>query len=752
MSQEFVTTANVGGQEIRFVTGVLAEQAGGAISLYFGDCMLLATATMSSSVREGLDFFPMSVDYEEKMYAAGRIPGSFFRREGRATTDSILVSRLVDRPLRPLFPKGMRNEVQVIITTLSSDGENHLDVMAVNAASAAMHISNVPWDGPIAAVRVGRIDGELVLNPSIEAMEGSDLNLRMAGTKDAITMVEAGANEVPEDVMVQALSFGHAGMQPLIQAQMDLREMCGKEKSEPTQKLENEELLALMADKARSQIDALLVQYPERHERSEHMGALRDSTIAAMVEADEELDAKMLGGLFSSVMKSAIRQRILDGVRPDGRDYTTVRKLVSDTGLSPRAHGSGLFKRGETQVMSLAALGTLREAQKLDGLNSSSPVRYMHHYNFPPFSTGETWPLRGPKRREIGHGELARNALLPVLPDEETFPYTIRVVSEVLSSNGSTSQASVCASTLALMDCGVPITRPVAGIAMGLIMSDEKYAILTDIQGLEDHLGDMDFKVAGSRKGITALQMDIKISGLSEELMAEALNQALQARLVILDHMEETIEAPREELNEWAPRLISIKINPEKIGAIIGKGGSTIRSLEEVYEVSVDIQEDGTVFIAGTDKVKSEAALRQVELLTKEVAAGETYTGKVVRTTDFGAFVELIPGTDGMVHISQLASERIPSVESVVQIGDEVMVMVISVAPDGKIRLSRKAVLEGWTLEEAIAADMGGNKGGGGRGGDRRGGGGRGGDRRGGGGGNRGGGGGGGNRGGDRRR
>jgi len=735
MSQKQVTTATVGGQEVRFETGVLAEQAGGAISIYFGDCMVLATATMSSSVREGLDFFPMSVDYEEKMYAAGRIPGSFFRREGRATTESILISRLIDRPLRPLFPKGMRNEVQVIVTTISADTEQYMDVMAVNAASAALHISNIPWAGPVAAVRVGRIDGELVINPSIEQLEESDLNLRLAGTADAIIMVEAGADEVPEDVMVQALSFGHAQMQPFIQAQEELRELCGKEKSEPVQKLEDSDLVTAMADKVRSQIDGLLAQYPERHERGQHMKELRESTIEAMVADNEELDAKVLSEAFGSVMKKAIRQRILDGVRPDGRDYTTIRQLTSDTGLSPRAHGSGMFKRGETQVLSIAALGTLREAQKLDGLTSGDSKRYLHHYNFPPFSTGETWPLRGPKRREIGHGELARNALLPVIPSEEDFPYTIRVVSEVLSSNGSTSQASVCASTLALMDCGVPIKRPVAGIAMGLITDDEQYAILTDIQGMEDHLGDMDFKVAGTREGITALQMDIKISGLSEELMAEALNQALQARLEILDHMEATIEAPREELNEWAPRLISIKINPDKIGAIIGKGGSTIRSLEEVYEVSVDIQEDGTVFVAGTNREKADGALRQIELLTKEVEAGETYTGKVVRTTDFGAFVELIPGTDGMVHISQLSSERVPSVESVVQIGDEVMVMVISVAPDGRIRLSRKAVLEGWTLEEAIAADSGGGGGkrGGGRGGDRRGGGGRGGDRRGGG-------------------
>ncbi len=744
MSQEYSTIAVVGGQDVRLSTGVLAEQAGGAVSIYFGDCMLLATATMSSSVREGLDFFPMSVDYEEKMYAAGRIPGSFFRREGRATTASILVSRLTDRPLRPLFPKGMRNEVQIIITTLSSDGENFMDVMAVNAASAALAISDIPWNGPVAAVRVGRIDGEFVLNPSIEAMENSDLNLRLSGTADAIIMVEAGADEVPEDVMVKALSFGHAGMQPIIEAINKLREMCGKEKAEPVQHLQDEVLVAAVSDRVSAQIDEILQNYPDRHDRGEHMGALRDTTIEAMMAENEELEAKALGEAFGSIMKKAIRQRILDGVRPDGRDYTTIRQLTSDTGLSPRAHGSGLFKRGETQVLSIAALGTLREAQKLDGLNDNDTKRYLHHYNFPPFSTGETWPLRGPKRREIGHGELARTALLPVIPSEDDFPYTIRVVSEVLSSNGSTSQASVCASTLALMDCGVPIKRPVAGIAMGLVTDGEgEYAILTDIQGMEDHLGDMDFKVAGTREGITALQMDIKISGLSEELMAEALNQALQARLEILDHMEETIESPREELNEWAPRLLSIKINPDKIGAIIGKGGSTIRSLEEVYEVSVDIQEDGTVFIAGTNKEKSNAALRQVELLTKEVEAGETYTGKVVRITDFGAFVELIPGTDGMVHISQLSPERVPSVDSVVQIGDEIMVMVISVAPDGKIRLSRRAVLEGLTLEEAIASDMGGNKRGGG-GGNRRGGG----DRRGGGGNRRGGG--GGNR--DRRR
>lgn len=733
MSEERTFTTKVGNNEIIVSTGRLAEQAGGSVTLRIGDSMLLAAATMSKFAREGMDFFPLSVDFEEKMYAAGRIPGSFFRREGRPTTDAILISRLTDRPLRPLFPDGMRNEVQVIVTTLSSDAIYHLDIMAVNSASFALTISDVPWNGPIGAVRVGYINGEFVIDPTIPEMQESKLDLRLAGSRDAIIMVEAGASELPEDKMVEALAFGHRGLQPLIDLQLEMREAVGKEKREITL-VEGD---AALAEAVRARLGDRIVDIIEAHDdksgRNEAMDELREEVVDDFVLTDETIDPKAIREVISDELKKVVRSRILnEGIRPDGRDLTTIRPLSSDTGLSPRAHGSGLFKRGQTQVLSFVALGTPGEAQKLDGLYPEASQRFIHHYNFPPFSTGETWVLRGPKRREIGHGALVETALRPVIPAEDAFPYTIRIVSEVLSSNGSTSQASVCASSLALMDSAVPISRPVAGVAMGLISDGEKYAVLSDIQGLEDHLGDMDFKVAGTRQGITALQMDIKIQGLTQAIMAEAMEQARVGRLQILDHMEQTIAAPRTELSPWAPRMLTVKIDPEKIGAVIGKGGSTIRALEEEFAVSIDIQDDGTIYVAGVDGAKADAAVAQIQAMTKGIERGEIFTGKVVRLTDFGVFVELAPGIDGMVHISQLASNRLDRVEDAVQLGDEVMVMVTDVEEGtGKVRLSRQAVLEGWTLEEARAADSfvggskGGRRGGGDRGGDRRGGGGR---------------------------
>ncbi len=731
MEGEQTFTTKIGDEEITIATGRLAQQAGGAVTIQAGDCMLLATATMSKMVREGMDFFPLSVDFEEKMYAAGKIPGSFFRREGRATTEAVLISRLTDRPLRPLFPDGMRNEVQVIVTTLSSDDKYHLDTLCVNGASAAMHISDIPWGGPIGAVRVGYINGRFVANPTIQDMENSILDLRMAGTKDAIIMVEAGANEVTEEVLVDALEFGHQAIQPFIALQEEMRAAIGKPKTEVELVEPNEKALALVTEQFGTQIQEVMVD-TDRHVRNEAMSDLREQIVEQITAATEGEEAPLSAGdireAISTIQKKVVRNRILhDGVRPDGRNYTTIRPLSSAVGISPRAHGSGLFSRGETQVLSLATLGTPREAQKLDGLTGEDSRRYMHHYNFPPFSTGETWFLRGPKRREIGHGALAQTAVRPMIPEEEDFPYTIRVVSEVLSSNGSTSQASVCASSLALMDCGVPLKRPVAGVAMGLVSDGEKFAVLTDIQGMEDHLGDMDFKVAGTSEGITALQMDIKISGLSKELMAQALEQARVGRLQILDSMLAVIAEPRAEMSPFAPRMLTIKIDPEKIGAVIGKGGATIRSLEEDYEVSVDIQEDGTIFVAGVDGTKAEEALAKIESMTQEAELGRIYSGKVVRTTDFGAFVEIIPGTDGMVHISQISSDHLKRVEDALQVGDEVMVMVTDVTPDGKIRLSRKAVLEGKTLEEAREDDKvnnkrpgGGNRRSGGRDRDRR--------------------------------
>ncbi|MGD2077456.1 MAG: polyribonucleotide nucleotidyltransferase [Chloroflexota bacterium] len=724
MSEERTFTTQVGGTEFSVSTGRLAQQAGGAVTARVGDSMLLATATMSRNVREGLDFFPLSVDFEEKMYAAGRIPGSFFRREGRPSTESILICRLTDRPLRPLFPKGMRNEVQVIITTLSSDGEHQLDIMAVNAASCALMISDIPWNGPIGAVRVGYVDDELVIDPTVEQMQDSRLDLRMAGSRDAIIMVEAGATEVSEDLLLEALEFGHEAIQPLIDLQIEMREAIGKEKREVEIASVDEELDAAVRQRVGDQIRTIVANEQARDERNDAIDELRETVVSEFTEEDELIDPKSVREVISNILKEEVRHRILyDGVRPDGRGYTDIRSLSSEVSISPRAHGSGLFRRGETQVLSIVALGTLREAQKLDGLQPEDTRRFIHHYNFPPYSTGETWFLRGPKRREIGHGALAETALSPMVPSEEEFPYTIRVVSEVLSSNGSTSQASVCASSLALMDCGVPMKRPVAGVAMGLISENERHAVLTDIQGMEDHLGDMDFKVAGTSEGVTALQMDIKIGGLSRDIMAQALQQALAGRQQILENMNQTMPVAREELSRWAPRMTSIKIDPEKIGAVIGKGGSTIRKLEEDFEVSIDIQEDGTIYVAAVDGEQAALALESIETLTREPELGQIFTGKVVRVTDFGAFVEFAPGTDGMCHISQLSTERLKRVEDAVKLGDEVMVMITGIDRDnGKIRLSRQAVLEGWTLEEAQANDSGSSSGRSRRGrGDRRG-------------------------------
>ena len=728
MAEERTFTTTVGNREITFATGRLAEQAGGAVTYRVGDSLLLATATMAKTVREGLDFFPLMVDFEEKLYAAGRIPGSFFRREGRPSTDAILIDRLTDRPLRPLFPDGMRNEVQLIITALSSDSLNHLDIMTVNAASAALHISDIPWNGPIGAVRVGYIDGQFVVDPTIPEMEFSALDLRIAATRDAIIMVEAGADEVSEDLIVEALEFGHRALQPLIDLQEEMRAAVGKEKAELEYAVRDEELVARVRERLGNRIVDILINYPDKEERNTAMDVLREEIVDGFMAEDETIDPRAVREVIADELKKAVRNRILyEGVRPDNRGYRDIRELSADTGLSPRAHGSGLFQRGGTQVLSIATLGTPREAQKLDNLYPEDTQRYIHHYNFPPFSTGETWFLRGPRRREIGHGKLAETATLPVLPNEETFPYTIRVVSEVLSSNGSTSQASVCASSLALMDAGVPIKTAVAGVAMGLVKEGDRYAILSDIQGMEDHLGDMDFKVAGTKDGVTALQMDIKIGGLTREIMAEALEQAREGRLHILEAMNSVISEPRPQLSRWAPRMETIKIDPDKIGALIGKGGSTIRALEEEYEVSIDIQEDGTVFVAGIDGEKTDAALEHIGTITKGPELGEIYTGKVVRIVDFGAFVEIVPGVDGMVHISQLASDRVNRVEDAVQLGDEVMVMVTDIGSNGdKIRLSRQAVLEGWTLDEARSRDSA-IGGGGGRGGQRRG---AGGDRR----------------------
>jgi polyribonucleotide nucleotidyltransferase len=711
----------VGSREITIETGKLAGQANGSVTIRLGDTLLLAAATMSKTAREGIDFLPLSVDYEERMYAGGRIPGSFFRREGRPGADAILISRLTDRPLRPLFPDGMRNDIQVIMYSLSSDGEIPIDILAINAASTAITISDIPWGGPVGAVRIGRVNGELVVNPTFQEIDQSDLDLRLAGTRDAILMVECGADQVPEDVMVAALELGHKSIQPLIDLQEKMRNEIGKPKSEPIINLPDPEFQRKVFERLSGPMNELLDKPLSKEEFYNGMDALRDALIAELspegadpASVPSKADIK---NAFQETEKQVVRERILNlGKRPDGRAPDEIRPIWCEVGISPRAHGSGLFTRGETQVLTLATLGTLSEAQELDNLTPQDSKRYMHHYNFPPFSVGEVRPMRGQSRREIGHGMLAERALEPVIPAEESFPYAMRLVSEVLSSNGSTSMASVCGSTLALMDTGVPIMAPVAGIAMGLVMEGDKYQILTDIQGTEDHLGDMDFKVAGTEQGITALQMDIKIGGLSSQIMAQALEQAHQARLFILGKMLEVIATPRPELKPHAPRITTVKIPVDKIGAVIGPGGKIIRGIQDESGAKIDIQEDGTIYIAAVDGESARIAKERIEALTETPEIGRIYTGKVVRTADFGAFVEILPGTDGMVHISQLASERVEKVEDVARLGEEITVMVIDIDPMGKIRLSRQAVLEGWTAEEAREHDRprGGSRSGGG--------------------------------------
>ena len=738
-------TAQVGTRAVVFETGRLASQAGGAVTVGISDAIVFAAATMGG-VREGIDFFPLSVEYEERLYARGKIPGSFFRREGRPGTEAILTARLTDRPLRPLFQHGMRNEVQVIMFSLSSDAENPLDILSINAASAAIMISDIPWGGPVGAVRVGRVGSEFIVNPTFAEMLSSDLDLRIAGTKDAILMVECGANEVPEDIMAGALAFGHKALQPLVEIQLKMQHEIGKPKREPTIVLPSPEVRQNVSGRVRTKISELMDRPLSKAEFYSGMTSLRDEVVAELATVPVGADpstypsASAVREAFDETEKEIVRERILaTGKRPDGRMPSDIRPIWCEVGASPRAHGSGLFTRGETQVLSLATLGTLGEAQELDTLNPIETKRYLHHYNFPPYSVGEVRPLRGQSRREVGHGALAERALEPVIPAEETFPYTLRVVSEVLSSNGSTSMGSVCGSTLALMDAGVPIKAPVAGVAMGLI-SDEKgrYKILTDIQGTEDHLGDMDFKVAGTAQGITALQMDIKISGLSTQMMTEALEQARVARTQIMEKMLEVIDRPRPELKPHAPRIVTVKIPVDKIGALIGPGGKNIRQLQEETGTKIDVQEDGTVYIAAPEGPGAKLAQERVEALGESAIVGNIYTGKVVRITDFGAFVEILPGLDGLVHISQLDSQRVNKVEDIAGMGDELTVMVTDIDPStGKIRLSRQAVLEGWTPEEARERDQrkpagarGGPRGGddrrggrpGGRGGDRRGG------------------------------
>jgi polyribonucleotide nucleotidyltransferase len=751
-------SVTVGGREISFETGKLAKQADGAVVVRSGDTMVLATAQGRTEAREGADFFPLTIDVEERMYAAGKIPGGFFKREGRATERATLTARMIDRPIRPLWPKGFRNEVQCIATVLSADMTVGHDILCINGVSAALMVSSLPFFGPVGAVRIALVDGEYIVNPTLQEAddEANQLDLIVVGTKDALTMVEAGANEVPEAKILEALELAHTEIRRICEMQEDLRRQVGKPKwldMELTAELEGEvghtiweRIQAEGLTKAGSVVEELVVERtgaismdstedditrqfqhrqslqlllekqrqvavegPVREQFEADLRALTDAEqdskelksakrtllydkiqaevkLPFPVSASEPTDGEPVKDALTkqfvkkaadAIYKDIVRKKIaIDKRRPDGRSEAEIRPISVEVGVNPRAHGSGLFTRGQTQVLSSLTLGTMKEGQRIDDLSLENERRYMHHYNFPPYSVGETGFMRGPKRRDIGHGALAQRALEPMIPSTVDFPYTIRIVSETLESNGSSSMGSVCGSTLSLMDAGVPLKAPVSGIAMGLVKEGDDYVILTDIQGAEDHLGDMDFKVAGTKDGITALQMDIKITGVTQEIMGRALEQAKQARSSILDKMLEVISEPRTELSENAPRISTVKINPEFIGKVIGKGGETIRALEADYNVQIDIEEDGTILIYATSGAEADAAISAVNGLTKEPEVGDTYTGKVVKTTDFGAFVELTKGTDGLLHVSNVGPGRVGHIEDVIARGDVLDVIV----------------------------------------------------------------------------
>ena len=670
--------ADIGGQEIIFETGRLAKQANGSVLVRSGDSLVLVTAVGAREPREGTDFFPLTVDVEERMYAKGAIPGGFIKRESRPSERAILTCRMTDRPLRPLWPKGFRNEVQIVTTVLSIDKVNAFDILSINGASAALMLSELPFHGPVGAVRIGMIDDDFVINPTLQELEESTLDLVVAGTREAISMVEAGASEVSEEDLLEALQIAHDEIKKLCDVQDELRKLAGKPKWDIQGKTVDPAMLAKVEKAALSQIEEATREQGKLERRDKISDAKSAARGAVLGDEPTSEDKAAFSEAFESIIKRTIRHRIaVDKHRPDGRTAEEIRPIWVETGLAPRTHGSGLFTRGETQVLTLLALGTTKEAQRIDDLSIETTKRYIHHYNVPPFSVGETGFMRGPKRRDIGHGALAERALLPVIPSGEDFPYTLRLVSETLESNGSSSMASVCGSTLALLDAGVHITRPVAGIAMGLIKEGDDHIVLTDIQGDEDHLGDMDFKVAGTSEGVTALQMDIKINGVTTEIMAQALKQAKDARLAILGIINEAMPGPREELSPWAPRITAIKIDPDKIGMVIGKGGETIRGLEADFEVEISIEDDGTVSVYGVQGEKADQCVERIRSMTKDVEVGDTYTGaKVVKTTTFGAFVELAKGVDGLLHISNLGSGRVEKVEDVINRGDSVDVVV----------------------------------------------------------------------------
>ncbi|MEH6940457.1 polyribonucleotide nucleotidyltransferase [Bacillus sp. JJ722] len=682
------------GRTLSVEIGQLAKQASGAALIRYGDTAVLSAATASKDAKS-VDFFPLTVNYEERLYAVGKIPGGFIKREGRPSEKAILASRLIDRPIRPLFADGFRNEVQVISTVMSVDQDCSSEIAAMFGSSLALCVSDIPFEGPIAGVIVGRIDGKFVINPNVEQMEKSDINLTVAGTKDAINMVEAGANEVPEEVMLEAIMFGHEEIKRLVAFQEEIMAEVGKENREIELYEIDADLLAEVTALCETDINKA-VQVQEKLAREEAITEVKNRVIAHYEEQEiEENQLKQVKEILNKLVKNEVRRLITEEkVRPDGRRPDEIRPLSSETGLLARTHGSGLFTRGQTQALSICTLGALGDVQILDGLGVEESKRFMHHYNFPHYSVGETGFLRGPGRREIGHGALGERALEPVIPSEKDFPYTVRLVSEVLESNGSTSQASICASTLAMMDAGVPIKAPVAGIAMGLVKKEEHYTILTDIQGMEDHLGDMDFKVAGTAKGVTALQMDIKIEGLSRQILEEALQQAKSGRMHILESMMQTISEPRTQLSQYAPKILMMAINPDKIRDVIGPSGKQINKIIEETGVKIDIEQDGTIFIASTNEENNQRAKQIIEDLVREVEVGKTYLGKVKRIEKFGAFVEIFSGKDGLVHISELDLERVGKVEDVVALGDEILVKVTEIDKQGRVNLSRKAVLK----------------------------------------------------------
>jgi polyribonucleotide nucleotidyltransferase len=725
MHRTFSTT--LGGRPLIIETGKLAKQASGSVLVRYGDTVVLATVTASKEPK-ALDFFPLTVNYEERLYAVGKIPGGFIKREGRPSEKAILASRLIDRPIRPLFPDGFRNDIQVMDIVMSVDQDCAPEIAAMIGTSAALMISNVPFEGPIAGVIVGRIDGEFVVNPTVEQAGKSDLHLVVAGTKDAINMVEAGAKEIPEKDMIEAIMFGHDRIKEIIAFQQQIIDELQPEKMEvvlhTVDAQINDKVRALATDKLKEAVRTF-----EKHEREENISAVKDEVKASLLEElGEEKFAEFasdISEVLYDIVKEQVRYAIVhDGIRPDGRQVDEVRPITTEVSVLPRVHGSGLFTRGQTQALSICTLGALGDAQTIDGIGLEEEKRFMHHYNFPPFSVGEARPLRAPSRRDIGHGALGERAIEPIIPNQEEFPYTIRLVSEVLESNGSSSQASICGSVMALMDAGVPIKAPVAGVAMGLIADGDKMVVLTDIQGMEDHLGDMDFKVAGTEKGITALQMDIKIKGINRDVLERAMEQANRGRAHIMSKMMEAISQPREDLSPYAPRIITMRINPDKIRDVIGPGGRVINKIIDETGVKIDIEQDGRVFIAASNGEAGKKAKEIIEGIVKEVESGVTYNGKVTRVEKYGAFVEVLPGKEGLVHISQLAEERVVKTEDVCKVGDRMLVKVTDIDPQGRVNLSHKEALrelrgEPPTPPEELAKSRAPRDRGGDRGGDR---------------------------------